>query len=173
FQSKEWCMRIINSRSTETIPWPSRPGTVLPDHPCSLFAQTLNTSTGIRAVHVLWEDHPENETTGQALLLVSIGDSMNYYPKTLHGGMVAALADGMYNHSFSRQLWLDTLTAKINLVLRGRVETPGVCLVREWADDEKAKKQGKEWTEMRKLWGRATIEDRDGHTLVEAHYMFI
>jgi hypothetical protein len=42
-----------------------------------------------------------------------------------------------------------TLTARMDISLRGRVLTPIVCLFRAWADEVEAKNQGKEWTVTR------------------------
>lgn len=67
----------------------------------------------------------------------------------------------------------DTFTAKIEITLRGKVEAPGICLVRAWADDEELRKQGKEWTDTRKKWALARIEDGNGRVLVEGRYLFI
>ena len=50
------------------------------------------------------------------------------------------------------------LTARMDISLRGRVATPGVCLVRAWADEEEAKRQGKDWTEMRCVQASCSIE---------------
>ncbi|KAF1954281.1 hypothetical protein CC80DRAFT_476013 [Byssothecium circinans] len=179
FQSRPWCMAIIQSPSTESIPWPSRPAKAPADHSYSLFSRTLHTPSTIPSGYAMWEADPEGGKTGQALLLVSMGDDVNYYPNTLHGGIVAALIDeAMGLLVFRKMGWKTgigsgTLTAKIDITLRGPVETPGVCLVRAWADDQEAQRQGKKWSEMRKLWALATIEDGDGRTLVEAKYMFI
>ena len=94
----DWCVAIINSPSTETIPWPTLPetNTTSADRPFSLFAQTLNTPSGVRASHALWDTRGPagSRESGQALLLISLGGGMNYFPNTLHGGMVAALIDG-------------------------------------------------------------------------------
>ncbi|KAF2474423.1 uncharacterized protein BDR25DRAFT_311740 [Lindgomyces ingoldianus] len=179
FQSQDWCTQLIHSPSIETIPWPSRPNPLPEDHPCSLFAQTLNTDTGIRAGHAMWKSDSRGEDVGQALLLVSLGTGMNYYPETLHGGMCAGLIDeGMGLLVFRKMGWAtgvgsDTVTASIEIKLRGRIQTPGVCLIRAWADEEEAKKKGKKWTDMRKLWAKATIEDGAGHILMQARYLFI
>jgi hypothetical protein len=93
-----WCQTLINSPSTETIPWPTLPdaNTTSTSLPFSLFTQTLNTPATIRASHALWDSHGpvEFSESGQAMLLVSLGGGMNYFPNTLHGGMVAALIDG-------------------------------------------------------------------------------
>jgi hypothetical protein len=44
---------------------------------------------------------------------------------------------------------IHAMTAQMNISLRGRITTPGVYLVRAWADETEARKQGKQWTEMR------------------------
>ncbi|KAF2790585.1 hypothetical protein K505DRAFT_327477 [Melanomma pulvis-pyrius CBS 109.77] len=179
FQSEQWCMQLIQSASTVAIPWPSRPHPAPGDHPCSLFAQTLNTPTGVRAGYAMWKRNPQEDCIGEACLLVSMGTGMNYYPETLHGGMCAALIDeAMGLLVFRKMDWATgvgsgTVTASIEIKLRGRIRTPGVCLIRAWADEEEAKKQGKNWVEMRKLWARAAIEDGVGNILMEARYLFI
>lgn len=98
FKTRQWCMDIINSPMNKEIPWPSRPTEPPADHSCSFVARTLNTTTGIRAAHTFWRPNNNNEQTeaDQVLLLVSLGDGMNYYSQMLHGGMVAGLMDGMF-----------------------------------------------------------------------------
>ena len=44
-------------------------------------------------------------------------------------------------------------TVKIEIALKGKVETPGLCVVRAWADDEDMERKEIPWTERRKLWG--------------------
>jgi hypothetical protein len=144
---------------------------------------------------------------------------MNYFPNTLHGGMVAALIDGtpptVSRHSlriakslgdgveamgllvYRKMNWVKSdasrtpaMTAQMNISLRGRIVTPGVYLVRAWADETEARKQGKPWTEMRyveiqgssgcdaltttrKISARAVIEDSARSTLAEATYLMV
>jgi len=186
FASRPWCYDIINSLWAGTLPWPSRPTPTPPGHPCSFFSQTVNTPTGVIAGHALWKlpsgqlyDSDPHSTEGEAVLLVSLGTGLDYFPQTLHGGMVAALIDeAMGLLVFRKMGWTvgvgsNTVTAKMEIKLKGRVETPGVYMIRAWADEQGSRSPGKRWEDMRKLWARAHIVDGDGSVLIEARYLFV
>jgi hypothetical protein len=93
--------------------------------------------------------------------------------------MVAALVDEAMGLLIFRKMgWStgvgsNTLTAKMEIRLKGRVQTPGVYMIRAWADEKEARSLGKRWQDMRKIWARAEIIDGNGHVLIEARYLFI
>lgn len=64
-------------------------------------------------------------------------------------------------------------TVRIEIDLRGKVETPGVYLVRAWADEARVEDQAIEWKDRKKIWGMAAIEDGDGRVLIKGKYLFI
>lgn len=126
FAAHPWCLDIVNSSFNKAIAWPSRPANNPADNPCSLFGNTLNTVTGIRAAHSLWHSYPEEEPSGQALLLVSMGDGMNYYSGTLHGGMVAALLDGTSYLLIARTIFVIHRFQDKGLALRNIIRGNGI-----------------------------------------------
>lgn len=198
FRSSTWCMNLINNPACSIVPWPTRPLSPPPDHPCSFLGQTLNSSSTVRAGLALWleasagpsplggtddnatpDDHP-NPTVGQSVFLVSLGSGMNYHHATLHGGMVSTLLDeAMGLCVFRERGWatgvgMNVYTASIEIQLVKRVRTPGIVLVRTWRDEAEAKRAGLRWHDMKqKFWVRGQIESGDGEVLARAKYMFL
>ncbi|KAF2198622.1 hypothetical protein GQ43DRAFT_378169, partial [Delitschia confertaspora ATCC 74209] len=67
----------------------------------------------------------------------------------------------------------NTFTANMDIKLRGCITTPGVYLVRAFADKDEAKRTGQNWQDMRKIWARAEIQNGNGEVLTEAKYLFL
>jgi acyl-coenzyme A thioesterase PaaI-like protein len=201
FRSSAWCMKLIDDPAYSPIPWPTRPLSRPPDHPCSLFAETLNSTSTVRGAFALWlepspgssalggtepgkdnsapDDLPD-PAVGQAVFLVSLGNGMNYHHNTLHGGIISALMDeAMGLCAFQERGWatgvgMGFYTAEIKIQLLQRVRTPGIVLVRTWRDEGEARKAGVKWHDMKyKFWILGQIESGDGKVLARAKYLFV
>ncbi|KAF2198621.1 hypothetical protein GQ43DRAFT_150011 [Delitschia confertaspora ATCC 74209] len=54
FRSQPWCLKLIMDTSVQPMPWSFRPNSLLTSElPCSLFAETLNTPSTVRAGYAL------------------------------------------------------------------------------------------------------------------------
>ncbi|KAK8136290.1 hypothetical protein PG984_004230 [Apiospora sp. TS-2023a] len=107
FNSIPWCAQHL--RGTNLVARPPSCRTVLPSGENSLFGRTLNTAGTISAMLEIFsnsskgaaagveEEDKTNTGTGglvdKVKWLLALGEGVNGYPGTLHGGIVAAILD--------------------------------------------------------------------------------
>jgi thioesterase superfamily protein 4 len=61
----------------------------------SFFAETLKTDRTMRSCLTLRpvEEHDDDQAYKEVLCIVELGDALNGFPRTIHGGMAATLLD--------------------------------------------------------------------------------
>ncbi|KAK7935771.1 hypothetical protein PG985_001266 [Apiospora marii] len=177
FNSIPWCAQHL--RGTNLIARPPSSRTVQPSGENLLFGRTLNTAETIPAMLEIFSNSPRaaggdednNNSTTAGLIdnlkwLLALGQGVNGYPATLHGGIVAAVLDeaigGLIPVNRERRLIPegDHFTAYLNTQYRRPVPTTaGALLVRARlvrADVARGK-----------FFAEATLEDDQGRALLD------
>ncbi|KAJ9649772.1 hypothetical protein H2199_000551 [Coniosporium tulheliwenetii] len=148
FTHLPWCRALLSDPTWKTVPTSSRtPKSSTED---SFFAETLQTPSTIRgclAQHTA-ADPTSDPPIREVRILLDLGDGVNGYPHTAHGGFVATLLDEVVG---------------VLLTYLSPLVTPGVVLTRA----------GVERVEGRKRWFWATIEDGAGKVFASAEALFI
>ncbi|BDD60782.1 hypothetical protein MPDQ_004684 [Monascus purpureus] len=179
FQSIPWISNLLRDDSFETIATPSRqPKPTTED---SFFSNTLNSPTTISACLTQYRkpQSPQSSSTANVEELrtfCTLGQDVNGYPGTLHGGVVAALLDetmgllimirGEGGDASTRDSNLSQtpVTAYLNIRFLRPIATPGTIVVSA---------QLKEAIEDRKWTIEAAIRDEKGRTLATGECLFV
>ncbi|TVY31878.1 Verlamelin biosynthesis protein B [Lachnellula subtilissima] len=175
-RSIPWCASLISGPNIVILPTESRaPKTSTED---ALFAQTLKTPDTISGCLTFYEQPGSSSASTSAVApinkistLVSLGSGVNGYPHVAHGGLVATLVDEIMGLLLSvnkhpKVVFPDigrTVTAYLNITYLKPVATPSTILVSA---------QIKEIT-GRKIFVRASVEDRWGVALARAEALWI
>ncbi|KAK0658237.1 Acyl-coenzyme A thioesterase THEM4 [Lasiodiplodia hormozganensis] len=142
----------------------------------SFMAETLNTERTVRSwvtQHTLPQDNTRFPIT-EARAFIDVGDGLNGYPATMHGGMIAALMDELTglilnvnndhrNRSSGVNNPLTSMTAYLNVSYKKPLPVPGVIL-----GTSKIEK-----VDGRKFYLRATLEDGNGQVYAVGEALFI
>ena len=161
--SAPWC-RALYATCTP-LSTPSRnPPEPNPQHSSSLFANTLNHSTGLRAVQTFVFSDAQNP---EWRVLYSLGTGLNGPAGILHGGMLMALLDSAMA-SFVVYLLKGTPIVTVDFRAKFRRMGRGPCIV--LARCKKANGSSPDDAEQNGdiLRISSTLEDAEGKVLVEA-----
>ncbi|KAK7953990.1 Thioesterase/thiol ester dehydrase-isomerase [Apiospora saccharicola] len=186
FNSIPWCAQHL--RGTNLVARPPSCRTVHPSGENSLFGRTLNTAGTISAMLEIFsnsskgaaDDGGEEEVktstgtgtgtgglVGKVKWLLAIGEGVNGYPGTLHGGIVAAILDevigGLIPINRERRLIPEGnhFTAYLNTQYRRPVptETRALLACARFVKVDLARG---------KFFAEATLEDAEGTVLASA-----
>ncbi|OAF60104.2 hypothetical protein VC83_02854 [Pseudogymnoascus destructans] len=168
FLTHPWCAALLSAPDTTLLPTPSRvPKESTED---SFFAITLRTGDTIPYMLSFSSPRPSDGVvadaatdpsapplapgigTEQVSTLFALGDALNGYPTTAHGGLIAALFDEAMGVSMMRLrssaanpkcplAGTDIVTASLKVDFVRRLATPGVVVVRVWV----AERRGRKW----------------------------
>jgi len=176
FKTIPWCAEIINNPSYASTPTSSRVSKASTED--SFFAETLQTERTLRKCLTLSAkpDDSLNLPIQEILVFYELGNGVNGFPNTAHGGFIATLLDeemGILintNHEYAnkksgRNDEISSMTAYLNMKYMVPVKTPGILLGRAKVVRTE---QGR-----RKIWIRGTIEDKSGKELAEAECLFV
>ncbi|OBT70430.1 hypothetical protein VE03_00232 [Pseudogymnoascus sp. 23342-1-I1] len=165
FLTHPWCAALLTHPTTTLLPTPSR--IPKPSTEDSFFALTLRTGDTVpfmlsfsspRAV----DGGPDGaaadgKTIEQVSTLFALGEGVNGYPSTAHGGLIAALFDEAMGVSMMRLRAStanpksvegggeggggDIVTARLTVDFLKMLATPGVVVVRVWVGE----RRGRRW----------------------------
>ncbi|KAI9747156.1 MAG: hypothetical protein M1815_004557 [Lichina confinis] len=131
FETIPWCAKLLNDPDFVFFPTPSRRRKESTED--ALFGETLKTDATIRACVSLYR-RPERSGGAQieeVRTLFALGDGVNGYPHSCHGGIVATIVDEVMGLLISVNRDMEdltatvvTLTASLNVVYLKPVETP-------------------------------------------------
>jgi acyl-coenzyme A thioesterase PaaI-like protein len=128
-------------------------------------AKTLSTEDTISA----WQSFYRTPSSpGQFLEIISLlklGSGVNGHVDTCHGGFISVILDEImgYAAQYENPLGKGSMTAYLKVDYKSPVKTPGVIMTRSWV----------ERIEVRKMWGRGTIEDGMGNVLSTGEALFL
>ncbi|KAL5114436.1 hypothetical protein ACEQ8H_007691 [Pleosporales sp. CAS-2024a] len=170
-----WAQRLLRNPKWTIVKTPSRLAKSTGQD--SFFAETLATDRTMRSCTTLRPAKPAEGDPAYAeiVLIVEVGDALNGFARTLHGGMAATLLDEVCGVLIT--LNVDThaersrasgptaqyLTAYLNTTYKRPIHTPGAILC-----TAKIERQ-----EGRKLYVGATIEDGLGTICTIGQGLFI
>lgn len=190
FNSIPWCAQHL--RGTNLIARPPSSRTVQPSGENLLFGRTLNTAETIPAILEIFsssqrradgdvatrppgEDNNNNSTAGlvdSVKWLLALGQGVNGYPGTLHGGIVAAILDeaigGLIPINRERRLIPDGnhFTAYLHTQYRRPVPTTAGALLARARFVKVDLARGK-------FSAEASLEDAEGTVLASAEALFV
>ena len=159
--SLPWCQALLNSPHIIDISLPTR----RPQGTNPIINTTLRTEATIPAWKSLRTREIEDPTHLSAthFLMLSLGNGLDGYHNTLHGGMSGVLLDQsnvMCANSVSPP---PNVTAQLDLRYKKSVPVPGVVLCRSVV----VRREGK------KMWVRGTIEDGEAGVYCESESLII
>ena len=102
-------------------------------------------------------------TTGELLVLVSLGSEMCSHAGVLHGGINTTIIDEVGGGLAVRESSNNLMAVNFNVNLRKAVRAPGIVLARAWIDRR---------PEGRKFWVKCCIE-QDGVRCIEAESLYL
>lgn len=140
------------------------------------MAETLNTERTVRnwvTQHTLPQDNTRLPIS-EARAFIDVGDGLNGYPATMHGGMIAALLDELtglilnvnndhQNRTSGVNNSLTAMTAYLNVSYKKPLPVPGIIL-----GTSKIEK-----VDGRKLYLRGTLEDGNGQVYAVGEALYI
>ncbi|EON65373.1 hypothetical protein W97_04611 [Coniosporium apollinis CBS 100218] len=177
FTHLPWCASLLSDASWTIVPTSSR--TPKPSTEDSFFAETLQSPRTIRGClpqHTA-PDPTSDPPIREVRILLDLGDGLNGYPHTAHGGLVATLLDEAVGlllainmrfrpkeaRSKETETGINFFTAYLNISYKAPLMTPGVVLARA----------GVEKVEGRKRWFWARLEDGRGLVFASAEALFV
>lgn len=155
-----WCWKLINSPLVKEVPPRSRIKTS--NSKFSLFSRTWATEDTVRAFKAFrFENEIKNRL--EALVLVSLGSGLDGHNGVAHGGTTAVLFDECLSYAAVMHLKPPFVTGEQKVIYKKPVRTPGLILIRCWADK----------IEGRKIWIKGTMEDGHGGIYALAETLYI
>jgi acyl-coenzyme A thioesterase PaaI-like protein len=174
FKSIPWCAAIINDPKYTTSPTVTRLPKVSGED--SFLAETLQTKDTISRMTTINSvpDPSLNPPIKEVLVFFEVGNGVNGYPSTSHGGFVATMLDEamgiilnvvqLYENSKSgRNDNISHMTAYLNTTYLAPVKTPGIIL----ATATVTKHEG------RKMWISGTLEDSERKVMARSESLYI
>lgn len=128
FISQPWCRTlflspdlVIRPTLSREAPQPNK------DHCHSFFSSTLATATGLRAVLSF-----EERSTGNLLMLFSLGTGLNGPAGIIHGGLIMTLLDAATAQLAHRVTKAPVLTTEHLTAFQQKIVGPCIVLARAW-----------------------------------------
>jgi thioesterase superfamily protein 4 len=131
----------------------------------SFTAKTLATEDTISAWQAFCKNPKSPDGFREMVSILKIGSGVCGHVDTCHGGFIAVLLDEIIGNAaeYERPVDKPVMTAYLNVQYKTPVRTPAVILCRSWVE----RKEG------RKLFGRGSIEDREGTVMATGEALFI
>lgn len=174
FKSVPWCGAIMNDTAYTTSPTVTRLPKVSGED--SFIAETLQTKDTILRLTTINSvpDSSRNPPIEEVLVFFEVGNGVNGYPDTAHGGFVATMLDEVMgivlnviqiyeNTKTGRNDNISHMTAYLNTTYLAPVRTPGIIL----ATARVTKQEG------RKMWISGTLEDSERKVMAKSESLYI
>jgi len=163
FEAIPWCAKLMADPTLVPIRNVSR--IEKPHHADSFMGTTLATPNTIPACQAFYRP-PQPGIRGEVWFLIALESGLNGHADTAHGGLISVVLDEVIGTAAEtgRPREKTTMTAYLKVDYKRPVRTPDVFVARAWLDEKSS---------GRKLFGRGTIEDKNGTILALGEALFI